>query len=115
MQINHIHLHVRDLGRAQFFYETWLGFHEHVRHGSILFLRNEDDFDLALAPDEAPTAFPRWFHFGCRQPTAQGTITLYERMENAGVDLRTDLYQDETLVSFRCADPDGYQIENYWE
>jgi hypothetical protein len=26
-----------------------------------------------------------------------------------------ELYQDGSLVSFRCADPDGYAIEVYWE
>ena len=25
------------------------------------------------------------------------------------------MYRDESLVSFRCADPDGYAIEIYWE
>ncbi len=31
------------------------------------------------------------------------------------VRLATPLYEDATFMSFRCADPDGYAVEVYWE
>jgi hypothetical protein len=36
-------------------------------------------------------------------------------MSDSGVVILKPLYQDDDLVSFRCADPDGYAIEIYWE
>jgi hypothetical protein len=35
-------------------------------------------------------------------------------MEAAGVPIVKPLFESETLVSFRCADPDAYPIEVYW-
>ncbi len=115
MQVNHLHLHVKDLDASQRYYETYFGFREHTYHGPILFLRNEDDFDLALAPDETPEALPPWFHFGCRLASADDVVALLERMKADGAGIAKDLYRDETLASFRAADPDGHQIEIYWE
>lgn len=33
----------------------------------------------------------------------------------SGVAISKPLYQDDSLVSYRCADPDGYLIEVFWE
>lgn len=52
MDLNHLHLHVHDLNKTRKFYETYFDFKEHTWHGQILFLRNRDEFDLALMPDE---------------------------------------------------------------
>lgn len=113
--LNHLHLHVRDLPRSQRFYESYLGFREHIRHGEILFLRNEDGFDLALAPEVDPESFPEWFHFGFRLAAPEAVRELYSRMSDEGVRIRKPLLDDEDLVSFQCLDPDGYHIEVYWE
>ena len=54
IDLNHLHLHVRNMNRARRFYESYFGFREHMRVGDILFLRNADGFDLTLRPDRAP-------------------------------------------------------------
>jgi len=36
-------------------------------------------------------------------------------MPKSGVAIRKPIYQDKSLVSCRCADPDGHVIEVYWE
>lgn len=36
-------------------------------------------------------------------------------MNVARVPIVKPLYKDESLVSYRCLDPDGYGIEVYWE
>jgi len=56
-----------------------------------------------------------WCHFGFRLNLADEVIGLHNDMARAGVAIVRPLYRDETLVSFRCADPDGYAIEVYWE
>ena len=58
---------------------------------------------------------PPWFHFGFRIASAPQVLALHERMEASGVAIRKPVYQDDSLVSYRCADPDGHVIEVYWE
>ena len=115
LDLNHLHLHVRDLERSQRFYEAHFGFHERVRHGDILFLRNDDGFDLALIPDPQPAALPGWFHFGFRLPTEAAVREFQARLVAAGERLPRPLVDEEDMVSLRVCDPDGYTIEVYWE
>ena len=81
MDLNHLHLHVRDVASASAYYQRWFGFREHVCHGDILFLRNGDGFDLALAPDDEGEDFPTWFHFGFRLASAADVRDLHVRDE----------------------------------
>lgn len=115
MNLNHLHLRVRSRERSQRFYETYFGLAEWVRHGDIVFLRDQAGMDLALAPAEQVEALPAWFHFGFRLPSPQAVEDLYGRLAGAGVLIREALTREEDLVYFRCADPDGYGIEVYWE
>lgn len=115
MDLNHLHLHVTDVERGRAFYETYFQFRERIRHGPILFLTNIDGFDLALAPDDRPTSFPDWFHFGFRMKTPDEVRSLHQEMTSKGIPMLRELIDDDDLVSFRCADPDGYGIEVYWE
>ena len=115
MQMNHLHLHVRDVGRARAFYERWFGFRKHTQHGPILFLRDDADLDLALAPDDEPAGLPAWFHFGFRLDSGDAVRTMHDAMRDDGVQIAQHLQSWDDLVVFRCADPDGYQIEVYWE
>jgi catechol 2,3-dioxygenase-like lactoylglutathione lyase family enzyme len=113
--LNHLHLHVRDVARSKRFYEEWFGLREHVRHGDILFLRDERGLDLALAPDAHPAALPPWFHFGFRLPTAGDVAALHARMERERLDGLGPLHRDDDFVHFRARDPDGHVIEVYGE
>jgi catechol-2,3-dioxygenase len=110
MDLNHLHLHVRNLGRAQRFY---FRFRERVRHGNILFLRNTSGFDLALAPDRTPSSFPEWFHFGFRLGSARAVRKLHNRMISGGVQVE-GVEEHADYVTFRCRDSEGYGIEVYW-
>jgi hypothetical protein len=65
--------------------------------------------------DATPTPMPAWFHFGFRLGSAGAVTGLHHQMARSGVRIAKALYEDQTLVSFRCADPDGYAIEIYWE
>ena len=114
MDLNHLHLHVRNLDRAQRFYESYLRFRERVRHGDILFLRNTSGFDLALAPNPTLFSFPEWFHFGFRLGSARAVRKLHSRMNSEGVKVH-DIEEHSDYVTFRCMDSDGYAIEVYWE
>ena len=116
MDLNHLHLNAADVAVTRRFYETWFGFAEHAWHGDILFLRNADGFDLALAsygPDVEP--LPRWFHAGFRLGAPGDVRELYQRMQQAGTELRSDLEDYDDYATYRCADPDGTNVEVYWE
>lgn len=115
MDLNHLHLAAADIRRTSAFYETWFGFAEHTWHGDILFLRNADGFDLALAAYGRVDPLPGWFHAGFRLADPHTVKDLYERMQQAGEELRSDLEEYEDYVTYRCADPDGVAIEVYWE
>ena len=115
MRLNHLHLHVRDRGAAESFYAKWLGMDVMRRGESLTFLADEDGFDLALMDDREPNPMPSWFHFGYRLNSAPEVVDLHDRMRDSGIVIVKPLYRDESLVSFRCADPDGYAIEIYWE
>jgi catechol 2,3-dioxygenase-like lactoylglutathione lyase family enzyme len=115
MNLRHLHLHVRDRVAAEAFYTDWLGMKIGRRGESLTFMTDDAGFDLALMNDSAPQPMPGWFHFGYRLANANAVRDVHRRMTESQVTIRKELYEDEYLVSFRCADPDGYCIEIYWE
>jgi len=113
MDLNHLHLHVGNLDHAKRFYESYFGFREHMRHADILFLRNTSGFELALRPVRKPSSFPEWFHFGFCLASEGAVRKLHKRLSAGGVRV-CDVEDYENYVTFRCKDPDGYNIEIYW-
>ena len=114
MDLNHLHLKVRSVARSKAFYERHFGLREHVWHDDVLFMRDGSGLDLALAPAPEPDRMPGWFHFGFRLSSAAAVKALHAQLSAAGVPIVEPLSAD-AVVSFRCADPDGYSVEVYWE
>ena len=50
-----------------------------------------------------------------RLPYLQAAVELRRSMGKSGVAMLKPLCKNDSLVSFRCADLDGYAIEVYWE
>jgi catechol 2,3-dioxygenase-like lactoylglutathione lyase family enzyme len=115
MDLNHLHLKVRSVERSKLFYSRHFGLAEHVWHGDMVFMRDGSGMDLALAPSAEPAQMPAWFHFGFRLETVDAVEALHARLVADGVPIREPLTHEDDVVSFRCADPDGYQVEVYWE
>ena len=115
MDLNHLHLHTKNIDNARKFYEKHFNFKEHALHGNILFLRNENCFDLALMPDEKEWKFPDWFHFGFRLGSPEEVGELYLKLKISGENIDTELEKYDDFVFFRCLDPDNNRIEVYWE
>jgi catechol 2,3-dioxygenase-like lactoylglutathione lyase family enzyme len=115
VDINHLHLKVRSVERSKAFYARHFGLTEHVWHGDMVFMRDRAGMDLALAPVLEPEPMPAWFHFGFRLASIAAVEALHEELVGAGVAIREPLSREGEVVSFRCADPDGYNIEIYWE
>lgn len=115
MDLNHLHLHVRDLKKSQVFYEKYFGFKEHTIHGDILFLRNEKGFDLALCPDNKVWNFPEWFHFGFRLNSPEEVKDIFHKLKSDSEVIDTELEEYDDFIFFRCLDTDKNKIEVYWE
>lgn len=115
MDLNHIHLRVKDLKISRLFYEKYFEFKEHVWHGEILFLRNECGFDLALAPSDKLDKFPEWFHIGFRLSNSREVKELYMKMKSEGVTIANEIEEFDDFIFFRCRDLDNNLIEVYWE
>lgn len=115
MALQHLHLHVRDRCVAERFYEAWFGMGMQRRGSAISFMTDDRGFLLALMSDPMPAPLPPWFHFGFCQDSAAAVLLLHEQMLMSGVAIGKPLYQDDSLVSYRCVDPDGDLIEVFWE
>jgi len=114
MDLSHLHLHVRDRDRSEAFYQRWFGLRVTECDEDITFMQGDRGFLFALMHDSAPAAMPPWFHFGIRLDSATDVRALLDAMTAAEVPIVKPLYDDPTLTSFRCADPDDYKIEVYW-
>lgn len=114
MDLTHLHLHVRNRARAEAFYRQWFGLRVVSGDDSITFMRGDRDFLLALMEDPAPGTMPPWFHFGIHLNSAAHVRETLAAMEASGVRIVKPLHESESLISFRCTDPDAYTIEVYW-
>jgi catechol 2,3-dioxygenase-like lactoylglutathione lyase family enzyme len=117
MDLNHLHLMVRDVARSRKFYEAMFGFKEKIWYGDdLLFLRNEHGFDLALSPSPNPEKMPNGVHYGFSVKEPRKLAEIYKQ----GNELYPECFPTEpkdygdwgTLV---CQDPDGYNFEIYWD
>jgi predicted lactoylglutathione lyase len=50
-----------------------------------------------------------------RAESANRVREMLVETQKAGVTIIKPLYEDDSFVSFRCADPDAHAIEVYWE
>lgn len=112
----HLNLVVTDVERSAAFYRQWFGFTAPPREypDGTVFLGNPDGFDLALHGGAPPGAAAATFHFGFRVDDPASVRTLRDALADAGVTL-TEIGDEDGYVNLKCLDPDGYEIEVYWE
>ncbi len=115
MNIAHLHLHVRERDASEKFYQRWLGLRVANHEANLTFMEDAAGFSLALMDDPHPAKLPDWFHFGSRLDSPEAVEAMHESMTRASIPIARAFYRDDTIASFRCADPDGYAIEIYWE
>lgn len=117
MHLMHLGLPVRDEQRSRRFYETYFGFDpataQRYDDGTVI-IRNADGFDLALHGGRDVGSLPAFLHFGFRLPSPDAVRSLLARTRADGVDI-TEEHDEPSYVAFKCSDPDGHQVETYWE
>jgi len=117
MDLNHLNLRVRDAAACRDFYERHFGFRPAFEADGGFFVRNDDGFLLALIPADPHTALPTGFHIGFGLDRAEAVVAQHAALAAAGVRLGAleDHRPGEAYVTFRCWDPDGTEIEVFWE
>jgi catechol 2,3-dioxygenase-like lactoylglutathione lyase family enzyme len=114
MRLAHLSLAVADRERSRRFYETFFGFDcsgEPDNEGCLHL--DAGDFDLTLVARPGVSA-PRSLHFGVRVGDAESVRRLLTRLVRESVETG-DLFESDRRVAFHCSDPDGYQVEVFWD
>lgn len=116
MMLTHLAISVADQERSRRFYEAHFGFGAcpATRYpDGVIIIRNGDAFDLALEQG-GTSGRPEFFHFGFRCAEAEQVRKQRARLLDDGIALVED-DDTENYVGMKCLDPDGYQVEVYWE
>jgi catechol 2,3-dioxygenase-like lactoylglutathione lyase family enzyme len=116
MSLVHLNLLVADVDRSIAFYRRWFGFDSEPRRypDGTVFVNNVDGFDLALHPGTPSSPAAPGVHFGFRAVEPDAVRALRAGLRSGGVEV-TESYDTEQFVNVKCLDPDGYEIETYWE
>lgn len=117
VDLDHLNLRVRDPGLCRTFYERWFGFRHAFDADGGPFLRNDDGFLLALIPTDPHSPLPPGFHIGFRLDRAADVTARHAEMAAEGVPVAEleDHRPSSDYASFRCWDPDGTEVEQFWE
>jgi len=109
VNIDHLNLRVHDAAACRAFYEAHFGFR--------LAFEADDGFLLALVPAAPHQPLPDGFHVGFTMPSADEVERLHRALSAASVPvgMLDDERPVEAYVTFRCWDPDGTEIEVFWQ
>jgi catechol 2,3-dioxygenase-like lactoylglutathione lyase family enzyme len=117
VDLDHLNLRVRDAAACRAFYERHFGFRWAFDADGGHFLRNDAGFLLAVVPVEPHQPLPPGFHIGFRQATPEDVVERHRVFGSGGVRVGglEDARPDEDHLTFRCWDPDGTEIEVFWD
>jgi catechol 2,3-dioxygenase-like lactoylglutathione lyase family enzyme len=117
MSLNHLNLRVRDAAACRDFYVEHFGFAPAFEAEGGFFMRDEAGFLLAVIPVDHHQPLPDGFHIGFGRPTPESVVDLHEALRRAGVATTEveDSRPQEDYVTFRCWDPDGTEVEVFWD
>lgn len=118
MNLDHLNLRVRDPAACRDFYERHFGFHPAFEADGGFFVRNDAGFLLALVPPIGEHEhLPAGFHIGFSRSDAGEVLELHRSLDAAGVAVSDidDERPGSDYVTFRTWDPDGTEVEVFWE
>ena len=117
MDLNHLNLRVRDAVACREFYERHFRFRLAFEAEGGFFVRNDAGFLLALVPAVRHQPLPTGFHIGFRLDRPDDVTSLRSSLDRDGVGTGPleDSRPHEDYVTFRCWDPDGTEIEVFWD
>lgn len=117
MTLDHLNLRVREADACRDFYVRHFGFAPTFEADGGYFLRDGSGFLLALVPAAQHRPLPHGFHIGFGQATPEAVTELHQGLGAAGVTTTEveDSRPEEDYVTFRCWDPDGTEVEVFWD
>jgi catechol 2,3-dioxygenase-like lactoylglutathione lyase family enzyme len=117
VDLDHLNLRVRDPAECRAFYERWFDFSHAFDADGGFFLRNRAGFLLALVPADPHVPLPDGVHIGFSLRSPDEVTARHAAMAAAGVRVGEleDSRPGDDYVTFRCWDPDGTEIEHFWE
>jgi catechol-2,3-dioxygenase len=117
VDLNHLHLLVKDLGKSKEFYCELFDFSENASYGpELLFLQNKSGFDLALTPVDKSVKLPEGIHFGFSLNSKEELDAFYQKAKELYPEKINEEPRDHNSWGvFTCSDPDGYILELYWD
>jgi len=117
VDLNHLNLRVADPAACRDFYVRHFRFQPAFEAEGGYFVRNDDGFLLALVPADPHVPLPPGVHIGFGLDGPAEVEDLHRALGAAGT--RTTEIDDERprsdYVTFRCWDPDGTEVEVFWE
>jgi len=91
LQLNHLSLAVPDVGGASRFFETFFNFRRVDSKGAdvLAVLESQGGFTLVLShlDKEAAIIYPKDFHIGFIVESQEQVQAVFERLQNAGINL----------------------------
>jgi catechol 2,3-dioxygenase-like lactoylglutathione lyase family enzyme len=114
MKLNHIDLQVSDVSAARSFFETHFGLRCAFQRRNELALMEDDaglSFGVSNLFDSAPPVYPKDFHIGFILDTESDVRAVHDRLNTAGVPMRTELSRGGPNLYFMCEGPDAIAIE----
>jgi catechol 2,3-dioxygenase-like lactoylglutathione lyase family enzyme len=117
VDLDHLNLRVQEPEACRAFYERWFGFRHAFDADGGPFLQNDAGFLLALIPADPHVPLPPGVHIGFRLESAEEVVDRHRVMAEAGIRTSPleDHGPDSAYVSFRCWDPDGTEVEQFWD
>jgi catechol 2,3-dioxygenase-like lactoylglutathione lyase family enzyme len=117
MNLNHLNLRVRDPDACRDFYQRHFAFEPAFEAEGGYFVRNEHGFLLALVPTRAHQPLPEGVHIGFGLDGPEEVEAVRRSLASGGVRATPidDHRPAESYLTFRCWDPDGTEVEVFWE
>jgi catechol 2,3-dioxygenase-like lactoylglutathione lyase family enzyme len=115
--LSHLNLRVRDAAACRDFYVRHFGFSPAFDAEGGHFVRDDHGFLLALMPANPHRPLPDGFHIGFTQADPDAVGAVHSALAGAAVRVTEleDYRPDEAYVTFRCWDPDGTEVEVFWQ
>lgn len=113
MKLNHLNLQVTDVQTARDFFETFFGLRCTYARTELAMLEDGDGFALAvsnLSKGSAPQ-YPKDFHVGFRLASTEQVKDIYNRLKNAGIEIKFALQKAGPNLVFQCYAPNSILVE----
>ncbi len=114
MKLNHVDLQVSDVDAAREFFETHFDLRcIYQRRDELAMLEDESGFSLGVSNlfHSPPPTYPSDFHIGFILDRESDVRAQYERLREAGVEIRQELKVGGPNIFFTCVGPDSVMVE----